>query len=89
MIIPALEYRRYLQRPRTIAARKAKLASLAIKTSTTEDEILASYESGEDLLDPSIFWREDLQAFAKENKIERDPLMVAFIARSKPKDAWA
>ena len=89
MIIPALEYRRFLQKPRTPAERKAKLAALVIRTKLTEEQILASYENGDDILDPDIFPKEDIETFAKEERIEKDPMVLAFIERALPRAAWA
>ena len=88
MIIPALEYRRFLQRPRTPAERKAKLASLVVKAKVTEEQIIASYERGDDILDPDIFPKEDIETFAKEERIEKDPMVLAFIERALPRAAW-
>ena len=89
MIIPALEYRRFMQRPRTVAERQHKLAKLAERAKTTQSGILASYAKGDDILDPDIFTREDIIAFAKEERIENDPLVQEFIKRSRPLAAWA
>ena len=89
MIIPALEYRRFVQKPRTAKEKEAKLKSIASRTKVSVPEILTSYEKGDDILDPDLFPKEDIIEFAKEEKIENDPLVLAFIQRSRPLVAWA
>lgn len=46
------------------------------------EDIEDSYNKGTDLLDPEMFWKEDLIAFAEENKITNDPMMKDFINRA-------
>ena len=98
MFNPALEYRKYIQKPRTAEEKDKKLIKLALKFKALTkscrpyQEIIygieRDFKAGNDLLDPEIFEREDLVAFAEENKIINDPIMLRFIERAKPRAEW-
>ena len=95
MFDPALEYRKFVQRARSDEEKQNKLASLAIKVRLMKKDIrpvqaivsviLESYTHGDDILDPELFEREDIQSFAAENGIQDDPLVVEFINRAQPR----
>ena len=98
MFIAALEYRKYIQRPRTADQKNKKLISLALreKKATHSNlpyqdivrEIARAYNAGEDILDPEIFPKEAIIEFAKENKIEEDRMVKMFIEKAQPEDWW-
>lgn len=98
MFNPALEYRKYIQKPRTATEKDQKLIKLALRfkelTKSVRPyqeiiyEIARDFKAGNDLLDPEIFEREDIEAFAKENKISNDPMVLQFIERAKPHAEW-
>lgn len=98
MFIAALEYRKYVQKPRTAIEKNKKLTDLAIKEKAVSksalsceeliDIILNDYRNGVDILDPDVFPKEDIESFAVENKIDRDPLVIKFIESAKPEIEW-
>ena len=65
MFIASLEYRKYIQRPRTPEEKNNKLISLALKAkklarsnepySVFVREIERAFNAGEDILDPDVF----------------------------------
>ena len=95
MFVPALEYRKFVQRNRTDQEREKKLADLAFKVKVSKKdnrpataimrEIMDSYLHGYDILDPEFFEKEDIEAFAKENGIQKDPQVIDFINRAIPR----
>ena len=99
MFIPSLEYRKYNQQQRTEAERQRFLTDLAFKAKAVSKdprgwreiaaEIVADYEAGVDILDPELFEREDIVAFAEANGVSGDPLVRRFIELSLPRAAWA
>lgn len=99
MFIPALEYRKYIQRPRSAEEKNKKLINLALKTKKVtrsnlpyQDivrEIARAFNAGEDILNPEIFPKEAIAQFAKENKIENDPMVEKFIEKAMPESWWA
>lgn len=78
-----------MQKPRTETERENKLTALAKRAKSTVEAVLASYNNGDDILDPAIFATEDIEEFAREYKIDKDPMVQAFIKRSRPISAWA
>lgn len=98
MFDAALEYRRFLQKERSLQEKEAKLAALAAKSlqktksklslQEEKDEIYRRYQSGDDLLDPAIFERESIEEFALKFKIQNDPQVVQFISMAKTRDEW-
>lgn len=86
--IPALALRRYLQKDRTEGQIQKKLSSIARRARRGVEEILRSYERGEDILDPEIFPREDIIEFATTNKIINDPMVISAINAAMPLDYW-
>jgi len=97
MFDPALEYRKFVQRKRTIDEKQAKLTELALRVRAKEPErslrevlnaIVTSYQKGEDILSYELFEREDIEAFAKKNKIQNDPQVRTFIELAQPRAAW-
>ena len=99
MFIAALEYRKYIQKPRTAEQKDKKLINLALreKRETRSNlpyqeivrEIARAYNAGEDILDPEIFSKEAIIEFAKENKIENDRTVLRFIDQAHPESWWA
>ena len=99
MFNPALEFRKYIQRPRTAQERDQKLIKLALKEKKLSKsnspyqeivrEIARAYNAGEDILDPDIFPKEEIMEFAKENNIENDRTVLRFIERAQPASWWA
>lgn len=86
---PVLEYRIYIQKARTEAQKKAKLSKLAEKAHTSITRILKEYAAGEDIMDPEIFEREDIIAFAEAYGIQNDPQVIRFINRARTAQEWA
>lgn len=99
MFIPALEYRKYVQKPRTADEKNKKLINLALKEKKVSRsnlpyqdivrEIARAFHAGEDILDPEIFSKEAILEFAKENSIENDRTVQQFIEKAKPESWWA
>ena len=99
MFIPALEYRKYIQKPRTAEQKDKKLIALALRERketgsklSYQDivrEIARAFNAGEDILDPEIFPKEAIIEFAKENKIENDRTVQRFIEQAQPEEWWA
>ena len=99
MFIAALEYRKYVQKPRTNQEKDQKLIKLALreKKATHSNlpyqdivrEIARAFNAGEDILDPAIFPKESIIEFAKENKIENDRTVQKFIEQAHPESWWA
>ena len=99
MFIASLEYRKYIQKPRTAEEKDKKLITLALKQKKLTKsvrpyqeiihEIVRDFKEGIDILDPEIFEREDIVEFAKENNILEDSMVQKFIERAKPHAAWA
>ena len=99
MFNPALEYRKYIQKPRTPQEKDQKLIRLALKEKKVcklnvpyqeiVREIARSFNAGEDILDPSIFSRESIIEFAKEHEIENDRMVREFIDRAQPEASFA
>lgn len=98
MFIPALEYRKYIQRPRTADEKNKKLISLALKEKKLSrsdapyqefvNEIARAFHAGEDILDPEIFSKEAIAEFARQNKIENDRMVQEFINQAQPEEMW-
>lgn len=98
MFIAALEYRKYVQRPRTNDEKNKKLISLALREKKLSrskapyqefaKEIARAFNVGEDILDPEIFPREAIIEFARENKIENDRKVQEFIEKAQPEEWW-
>lgn len=99
MFTPALEYRKYIQKPRTPQEKDQKLIRLALKEKKVTRsnrpyqeivrEIARAFHAGEDLLDPEIFSKESIIEFAKENEIENDRMVRQFIDRAMPEASFA
>lgn len=95
MFVPALEYRKFVQRNRTDQEREKKLADLAFKVKVSKKdnrpataimrEIMDSYLHGYDILDPEFFEKEDIISFAEQNGIQKDPQVIDFINRAIPR----
>ena len=93
MFIAALEYRKYVQRPRSADEKAKKLTSLALKEKKINEselsfqpimqQIMSDYRRGVDILDPDWFTKADLEEFAEKNKITHAPLVIEFIDRAK------
>lgn len=93
MFIPPLEFRKYVQKPRNSDEKKQKLIELAERWLHRRDcpyppttplsvvvaDIQESYDKGLDILDPQFFTKEDIIAFAKENGLLSDPMVLAII----------
>ena len=89
MFIAALEYRKFVQRTRTADERNKKLTALALREkSVNESElsekqiiqgILNDYRNGVDILDPDLFSASDIEEFATQNRITKDPMVIRFI----------
>jgi len=98
MFIASLEYRKYIQRPRTPEEKNNKLISLALKAkklarsnepySVFVREIERAFNAGEDILDPEVFPKESIIEFAKQNKIENDRKVKEFIELAQPEEWW-
>ncbi len=98
MFIPSLEYRKYIQKPRTAEQKNKKLISLALRAKRIERsnkpyqefvrEIARAFNAGEDILSPDLFPREDIEAFAMENEITNDRMVTTFIDQAKPRSWW-
>lgn len=98
MFIPALEYRKYIQRPRTAEQKNQKLINLALRAKKIEKsnrpyqefvrEIARAFYAGEDILSPEIFPREDIEEFAKENGILNDNTVQKFIDLAQTRLWW-
>ena len=88
IFIPALAFRRYIQKKRSESQISKKLDSVARRARTSPISVLKSYERGEDILDPSIFPREDIIEFAKTNNIINDPMVIAAINAAMPSEYW-
>ena len=98
MYCAALEFGKFVQVERTETEKRAKLIEIALKWLSRRDcvfprdtapdvvveDIVRSYRAGEDILDPALFWREDIEDFAKENGVTGDPMVREFISRAKP-----
>ena len=96
---PTLEYRRFVQMPRTeeqkatkldgLAQRVRKHPELTISVIPTDQGIIAAiledYNRGGDILDPELFDREDIAEFALEYGIQDDPQVLASVAAAKPR----
>ena len=96
MFIAALELRKFLQSERTVEERQMKLKELALAWLKRRDnpfpkgtpeglvmkEIEEEYNNGIDILDPEFFSREDIIVFAREHKIEGDPMVKNYIRRA-------
>ena len=90
MFIPSLEYRKYNQQQRTEAERQRFLTDLAFKAKAVSKdprgwreiaaEIVADYEAGVDILDPELFEREDIVAFAEANGLIFVPIDSDWLA---------
>ena len=99
MFIASLEYRKFVQQPRTSDEKTKKLTDLAFKEKARTKSnlsyqeimktILEDYRVGVDILDPDVFPREDIAEFAKENKITNDPLVIEFIKKAKTLQEWS
>lgn len=98
MFIAALEYRKYIQRPRTAQEKDQKLIKLALKEKKLTKsnrpyqeiirDIAGAFNTGEDILDPDIFPKEAIEEFAKEHGIENDRMVRQFIDRAHPAEWW-
>lgn len=91
MYSQVLEYRKFVQTFRDAKQRRSKLLALASKIKTDDpvmkrvEAILEAYRRGDDILDPDLFDREDIIAFAEKHGIQNDPQVVAFIEMAKPR----
>ena len=97
MFIPALELSKFCQVPRTDAERREKAAELArvwltkrdcIFPKTTpiegvQEDIINTFLSGQDILDPDLFWKEDIIQFAEDNGVASDPQVKNIINQSR------
>ena len=82
---PILEYRIYIQTPRTKEAIAKKLDTLAKRGRTTPKSILRGYAEGVDILDPELFDREDLIGFAEGFGLMNDLQMKRAISKAQPR----
>lgn len=86
-----LQYRRFVQTFRSEVEKRNKLRSIAERmrgdgaVEAKMRAILEAFRRGDDILDPEFFDREDIVAFAEQNGVQNDPLVVEFIGRAKPR----
>ena len=98
MFDPALEYRKYIQKPRTASEKDSKLIALALKFKARSKsnrpyqefihEIARDFKAGTDILSPDIFPKEDIIEWAKENKVENDSTVLKFVEMAQPRSYW-
>ena len=87
MLNQVLAYRRFVQGFRSERDRQNKLLELAGRmTGPIEENARAIYEAycrGDDILDPDLFDREDILAFARKNGLLGDQQVLAAIEQAK------
>ena len=85
---PILEYRIFIQSKRTKEETTAFLSAAATKGKTTPAKILLGYANGDDILDPDIFFREDIEEFARAHGLEHDRQVIMAINKARPEKEY-